>query len=48
MDNIESAGCINIFSSKDSEIGERFTELWVQIINEKENNNNNNVQINVL
>lgn len=41
--------CKNIFVSDESEIKERFTKLWMQIIAEKENgiNINNVVQTSV-
>lgn len=48
MDAMLENGCISIFASKESEIREKFTELWLQVINEKENNINNDVQANIL
>ena len=43
MEIIEK-GCTSIFASDESSIKEKFTELWVQIINEKENSINSDIQ----
>ena len=50
MDVTSVSGCKSIFVSDESEIKEKFTKLWIQVITEKENgiNTNNVVQTSVL
>ena len=47
---IATGGCKSVFLSDESEIKEKFTKLWIQLIAEKENgiNTNNVVQTSVL
>lgn len=48
--DISTGGCRSVFLSDESEIREKFTKLWIQVIAEKENgiNINNVVQTSVL
>ncbi len=45
----ENHACKSIFASDDEmDIGKVFTDLWIQIINEKENKINNCVQTDIM
>ena len=48
--DIATSGCKSVFLSDESEIKEKFTKLWIQVIAEEENgiNANNVVQTSVL
>lgn len=48
--DIATGGCKSVFLSDESEIKEKFTKLWIQVIDEKENgiNANSVVQTSVL
>lgn len=47
MENIPESSCISVFQHNPSELSEAFTQLWTQIINDREEKKNTILQTDV-